>query len=234
MVNYVDIAIVAFTLILVFAGYQRGIFVSLLGLLRYLIGLPLCFLISEKYTSVAYNTFVKPRALELLTEKLSDATGKAEILNAIDDMVKALPDFASSLVELPKFNINQDNLAEQVLSNAFEPALLFLTKGALFLIVFLVFFGLTGIALSAFNTARKRKEERHGKSVLSKTDRFIGALFGICKSFVTIVALGAVIMYIQEAGLLSEGSFAQHIEASRLLQIINEINPIKYLEEVKI
>lgn len=234
MISYVDIVIILLIAVFFFAGFQKGIFVSVLELVRYLIGLPLCFIVSDKYAEPVYDSLVRQKALDLITEQVSNATNKNELAESINEAVNGLPDFVSNMIEIPKFSINQADLSEDILVKVFEPALIFLTKGAIFIIAFLVFFTLTAILLSLIKKARKAKEEKYGKSVLSVADRLVGGAFGICKSFVTIIALATVIMYIQDVGLLGDSSFAQQLESSRMYNFINDINPIKHLLEVKI
>lgn len=233
MINYIDIVVIVLILAFIIRGYSKGIFISLIELLRYVVGLPICFVLSDKYAQPVYESLVKPRALEMITEKVSNAKNTNEIIASIQETIDNLPSFISQLVELPKININQEDVAQQVLAKAFEPVLLSLTKGALFVVIFAVFFGITGLILSVFTHARKRKEDKYGKSVLSKTDRFIGAVFGICKSFVTIIALATVLMYIQDVGLFKDSTFLEQLQTSKMLEIVRNYNPLNFLLEVK-
>lgn len=225
--SYIDIAIIVIILLFTFLGYKKGIFISLLELLRYVVGLPLCFIASDKYANPVYQSLVKPRALESITKAIADSKSANEINSALDEAMSSLPSFVSNAIDLSKLQINKNDVAEQILEKGFEPLLINLTKGALFLLCFVVFFGITAVLLGIFRKARRKRESRKGKSVLSKADRLIGAAFGICKSFVAIIALSAVMLYIQSISKNTE--LAAQIDASKLLPIIENINPLNFI-----
>lgn len=228
--NYIDIAIVILMALFIFAGYQKGIIVSLLGLVRYVIGFPLCFIVSDTYALPVYNSLVRPRALEIINNEVTKgADGIDEIRKNIEGVLAELPPVLSNFVDLSSMKIDANDASQSILTNAFEAPLIAITKGIIFAIVFVVFFTITGLLLKIITKARKRKEDKHGKSLLSKTDRLVGAVFGFCKSFVTILAIASVLMYIQDLNTGVGNEFFSQIESSRLLPIIDEINPINYL-----
>lgn len=225
--NYIDIAVVLIIAILTFAGYQKGIFISVLELLRYIVGLPLCFVASDKYAEPVYQSYVRPRALESITNSINDSSSLKEINSALEEGVNSLPSFIAKSIDLSQISIKKNDIPEQILTKVFEPTLISITKGAIFIACFVLFFGVTAILLGIFKKVRRRRESKKGKSILSKTDRLVGAVFGFCKSFVTILALSTIMLYIQSISKNAE--LASQIDASKMLPIIEAINPINFL-----
>lgn len=227
--NYFDIIFVLIILLLTYAGYRKGLFITLLELARFVVGIPLCFVVSDTYSNQVYQALVRPRALESIKNAIANSSSVKEITSAIEEATSSLPSFISSSIDLSSINFKKTDVAEQILTKAFEPSLIALTKGGLFLVCFIAFFGVTGIALRVFRRMRARRRSKKSETLLSKGDRLLGAGFGICKSFVTIIALTSILLYIQSISGEETSKFIAQIEGSRLLPIIDSINPINFL-----
>ena len=193
---------------------------ALLGFLRYAVGIPLCFGLSNAYYRGVYESLVRPRALESLSKKISDSPNVEEALGNIKEAINALPDFLAGAIDTSALNAKNADVAERVLSNVLEPTLLILTKGILFLITFVIFFAVTGILLNIIHKARKK-----GRSVLSKADRILGAVLGFAKALFVVLALVMVLSFFRSLGM--DNSFTNQVDASRLIPIIENIIPIK-------
>lgn len=227
MINYIDISFLVLTLIFLFVGYKRGIFVSVLGLLRYAVGLPLCFSISNTYAVPLYNGFIRNKALELIEKKLTESESVNSVSSALQDVVSNMPSFLKNSIDTSAINFNKTDFAEQILNSVFEPILINIAKIFIFILVFILFFGATGFLLTILNKARKDKEHKNGKSSLSKADSFVGAVFGFGKALLLIFAITTILLYINGLNLDFSSNLTKQIDGSFLLPLIDRINPLR-------
>ena len=231
-VNGIDVAFVVILLLLAFFGWRKGIFVSVLGFIRWSVGTFLCFFLSNTYSLPVYNEFVKPRALEYITQKIVTSSNVDEILDNLTKTQESLPKLLADSVNLSSVKLSGENLAQSVLENVFEPTLIMLTKIYIFILAFVVFFGITGIIILAVKH-HNRKKDRDGDSKLRKADKFSGMLFGLVKALVIIFAVSAIITYaagyFEDSG--TSNSFIEYSKGSALVEQINNINPFNAITE---
>jgi hypothetical protein len=124
------------------------------------------------------------------------------------------------------------------LQNVFEPVVLSIIKVLIFIVVFILFFLATGIIIKLMRKSSKRRENSRKArnkhtSLIVKIDRILGGLFGICKSFVIILAITSILMYILSltGTVLETNNFLTEVQNSVLLKYINEINPFNAVTE---
>ena len=227
VVNYIDIALAAIILLFLILGWCRGLLINVINFIRWSAGLLLCFYASEALSQTVYNTYVKPAALESINKNIV-TSNLDETLKNIQDIGNKLPDFLKSSVDFTKLNVSGDDIAQSVLENYFEGILMFLTKAALFVAVFAIFFLITGIIILIVRKRSKRREERRGrKSAAKRFDQFLGAILGLLKGALVAFAITSVLMLI--LGLYEDeaqmSSFMKEVNNSQLLKLIDEINP---------
>ena len=223
-VNYIDIILVAILLVFIIGGYCRGLFINIVNFIRWAIGLFLCFFLSENLSEPVYNSFVKPRAIEYINEKVVTSTNLDEVLKNIQQAANELPKALTGSVDFSKLSVSGDDIAKSILENYFEGVLMLMTKAVIFLAVFALFFLITGIIVLAIQRSRKKRD---GKSLIRKTDRFLGGVLGLLKGAIAVFAVSAVLMlvinlYDDEAQM---SAFLKEVNSSQLLKLIDEINP---------
>ncbi len=231
-VNGVDVAFVILLVLLSAFGWKKGIFVSVLGFIRWSVGTFLCFFLSDNYSSGVYNEFVKPKALEYIEQKIVTSSNVDDILDNLNKLHQQLPKLVADSVNLSSVKLSSKDAAQTVLENVFEPTLIMLTKICIFVLVFLVFFGITGIIILAVKH-RNKKKDRDGESKLRKADKFFGMLFGAVKALVIIFAVSALITYLtgyyEDSG--GANTFIDYANNSALVDLINNINPFNAITE---
>ncbi|MBR3149893.1 MAG: CvpA family protein [Eubacterium sp.] len=230
--NGIDLGFILFFALLAVFGYRKGIFLSVLGFIRWSFGMLLCFFVSSKYSLGIYNGYVKPKALEYINQKIVTSTNLDEISKNLGELQQSLPKALEGTVDLSKINLSSADAAKTILENVFEPALITLTKVCVFLAVFAVFFLITGIIILVIRN-RNKKKDKDGDSKLRKTDKLFGLLFGAVKAAVIICAVTAAMLwaveYYENNGVTN--SFVEYVKASSLVQIISEINPFNAITE---
>lgn len=233
-VNYIDVALVAVFLIFTFVGYKRGLLITLINFIRYAVGFFLCFYFSDSLTQPLYDNFVRERALERINSEIVTSSNLDEILANLKDYGEALPSFVSHGLNLDVLNISGDDIAQSLLTNIFEPIILAVIKGAVFAAVFIVFFLATGLIIHFVKKSGKKKEEKRGRqSALKRTDKIFGAVFGALKSFIVILAITSILMYILslDGNFIENNAFLAEASESRLLHLIDGINPFNAITE---
>ena len=231
-VNYIDVAIVALIVIFAAVGCRRGLLVNVLNFIRWSVGLFLCFFASSKLTPFVYNSYVRPYALENIQQKIVTSSNVDEIMKNLEKVTAELPDYISKFIDVSAIKLSSDDMAVSILENVFEPTLISLTKAAIFIAVFALFFLITGIVILTVQR-RNRKKDKEGNSKLRKADRALGFVLGVFKGAVVVLAVCAVIAFasevLEDAGKTVE--FFEYAKTSALLEYISEINPFNAVTE---
>jgi len=232
--NYADLAIVLIFVIAAVIGFCRGLLINVINFIRISVGMFLCFFISSNASQPVYESFVKPRVMETINEKIVTSGNIDEIINNLNSVIASLPDYLAAQFNIKSVDLTAADMAQSILENVFEPVLLTLVKAALFIAVFLVFFIATGIIIHiAQRSAKKRDEKRGHETAAKKTDRVLGLLFGLMKAAVIVLALTSVLMYALslKPELASGNVFWSSVSSSKLIEIINGINPFNAVTE---
>jgi len=227
-VNYIDILLVLLLLLFIVIGYCRGLLINVVNFIRWAVGLFLCFFFGEKLALPLYESYVKPRALEYINEKIVTSTNLDEVLKNIQGIGEKLPSAVADSVDFSKLSVSSGDIAKSILENYFEGILIFLVKAAVFIAVFALFFLITGIIILAVQRNRKKRDKKRGReSALKKTDRVLGAVLGLLKGAIAVFAVSAVLMLVINLYDDTEqmSSFIKQASNSQLLKLIDEINP---------
>ncbi len=232
-VNYIDILFVAIVAAAMIIGYHRGLVINIIRFVRASVGSFLCFFCSGHLAQPLYEARIKQNLLEAINQKIVASNVNTTMTN-LNDYVATLPEFISKNIDTTGLKLTSQDMAQMILTNVFEPIVLALLKIAIFIATFIVFFGITGIIiLVAQRISKKRDEKRGRKTVIKKTDKLLGLLFGLLKAFIIVLAVAAALMYLisiqedtsQMSGFLTEAS------KSTLLHLIDSINPFNAITE---
>ena len=230
--NYIDLAFVLLLILAAVNCYHRGFVVNLLGFIKWSVGLFLCFFVSSYYAENVYDIFIRPRALDYINQKIVTSSNVDEILNNLTKMQSELPKPVAQLFDPSQVKLSSGDVAQSLLDNFFQPALMTLTKVALFVAVFIVFFLLMGIIILAVKHHNKKKD-REGDSKLRTADKVLGLIVGLIKGAVFVFAVAAVLNYAAEVfdDMGKFSAFVDYTESSALLTIIKEMNPFNAVTE---
>ena len=233
-VNAFDVGIVALILITAIVGWNRGIAISIANFVRYSFGLFLCFYTSSNCSQFVYDNYVRQRCLDAINEKIAVSNNIDETINNLNEFVKNLPCGLAKFIDTKAIDISSGDIAESILVNVFEPIALLLIKIVLFIAVFLIFFGLTGMILNIIRRrARKKERERGSKSKLRTADKFFGMVFGVIKAFIIVLAISAILMYFinLDEKAINDSAVFQAAADSTLIHYISGINPFNAITE---
>lgn len=232
--NYADLAILAIFLIAAVIGFYRGIVMNVINFIRLSVGSFLCFFTAENASQPVYEQWVKPKLVEAVSHHIADAVTTEELTEKLNAYMETLPKVIADNVNLQGLDFSAEDVADSIVTSVFEPVVLFLVKAALFIAVFLVFFGVTWLMIHFVKKALKSKDRERGHTtLLRKTDKFLGLLFGLFKAAVIVLAISSVLVYILQLKpqLAEESQFWSQIGGSTLIENIKEMNPFNAITE---
>lgn len=216
--NYIDLAFIGITAAIIIAGACRGLIVSLLSMLRFIIGIPLAFFVSDMYYSQIYNNLVKDIAYNHVLDELSQAQSIETIISNVREFTDSLPSIFSDNIDFTGA-LSIEEISRAITDNVIEPIALVAIKIIIFAAVFIAFYLITGIIILAVKRLRKKEH-----APLKKTDFILGGLFGLVKAVLFVLTAATIIGYIS-AVVPADNSFIKLVESSYALEVINAQNP---------
>lgn len=228
--NYLDIAVAFVFIIFIITGYARGFLKTVVNLLRYSLGLFLCFYLSSNLTPILYDSVIKDRVLLSINNKI-DAVGIEQFTANITDSLQDLPDFITSSLDLSVLTTSSENIANILLINLLEPLILSVLKIGLYILVFILFFVSTGLIIHLFDKSSKRRDRKRGHMTkLKKSDKIVGAVIGAFNSLVLVLALESILRFFSDIGFANEFLITQ-FDSSVIVELLNNINPFNAVTE---
>lgn len=230
-VNYVDVIIVGIMLLFMIIGWARGIFITVVNLIRYALGFFLCTYCSNSLAQPIYDGFVKERIVNTLAKKVVTSANIDEISANLTQFVDNLPDIVKSNLDVSTLSIKSgDDIAASISDSLFQPIAMLLLKGIIFIAVFVIFFGITGIIISALQR-RSKKKNKEKKSVLKTTDRLFGCIFGGVKGIIIVFVFVSCVDFISQLEPASGSAFVTKALDSSLYNYIISFNPFNVITE---
>lgn len=231
--NYVDVIIVGVLLLAFFVGYAKGILITLVNLIRYSVGLFLCMFVANGYYEMFYNSFVKERIVNKLSTQVVTSANIDEILANLNTTVNSLPSFVKKGIDITSLSFSSgDDIASIIAENVFQPIALVIVKILLFVLTFVVFFGLTGLIIHGIRkrNSKKRSESRH-KSKLKTVDRIFGGLFGLVKGALIVFIFVSAVGAISQIDSFRDNAFISTALNSSLYNYLLDVNPFNLITE---
>ena len=158
-------------------------------------------------------------------EKVVTSDKAPQLLENLQQAVNALPKDIAGSLDISSVNLSSKNVSQEILDNLFKPILMFLTQAALFVAVFIVFFGATAVIMYYVKRAKKRRRKKEKKAVVTRADCFFGALFGALKAALAVCAIAAVSAYaLSLFGDSASNQFIVNLKSSEILSWFNNKN----------
>lgn len=217
--NYIDLAFIVITAVMIVAGACRGLIVSLLSMLRIIVGAPLAFIVSDLYYSQIYNNLVKDIVYNNVLEELSQAQSIENIMADVKEFTQLFPNLFSGNIDLTAA-LSLEELSRAITDSVIEPIALVAVKIILFAAVFVAFYVITGIIILVVKRLRKKEH-----APLKKTDFILGGAFGLVKAAVFAFTAATIIGFVAEI-IPTGNSFIKLADSSVALEFINTHNPL--------
>ena len=105
-VNLFDVGIVALIIITAAFGWKRGFAISIANFIRYSFGMTLCFYSSSNFSQPIYESYVKPKLISIINEKIVVSSNIDETINNLNEYMKTLPSVVTDSVDLKSIDIS--------------------------------------------------------------------------------------------------------------------------------
>ena len=219
--NLVDLSLIVLIALTVFVGIKRGLLISLLSALRFIVSIPLSFFVGNNYNEIIYKNYIRQYVLKCVNDKLSQS-------NEINEFVQNLKSITSTFSFLFKDKsliksinlVNTNTASVYITDNILCPIVQEIIKILLILLTFILFYVITGIILSLAKKIREKK-----KLPLHKTNSFFGGVFGLVKSGAYVLVLSSISKFILDI-ITVQNNFVTQLKGSVIIDFINKFNPL--------
>lgn len=217
--SYIDLAFIVIAALMIIAGACRGFMVSLLSMLRLIVGIPLAYFVSDMYYAQLYNRFVKEIAYNNVLEELSQTQSVESIISNVKELTASLPEVFTKDIDFAGA-LSLEEISRVITDSVIEPIALVIIRILIFAAIFIAFYIITGIIILAVKRTRKKEH-----APFKKTDYVLGGAFGLVKALAVIFTAATIISYI--SGIIpQDNSFIKQAESSYALEFINTYNPL--------
>ncbi len=201
--NSIDLCIIVIFLIIVFEGYARGFIASLLSLVRFAVGIPISFIVADKFSSVVYTDYFK-ETIRAEVLKGIENSGLDTYVASVKDTVHSLPDVLKGSVDLSFLDTaSAASAADGIMSNIVDPVGDMIIKVALFVVT-------------------------SSNAPFRKTNKFLGAVFGMLKALILVFAIAKIGSFFTENLKSVDNEFLHQLASSGIIEFVNNFNPIDF------
>lgn len=231
-VNYVDLIIVGIFSLFGIIGLRKGIFITLVNFIRYVLGFSLCVFSADRLPQPVYDRFLEQKVIDFVNSKITSSSNLDEILGNLDNYKNSLPDFIKNSINLTSLKLSSNNISQNITNEVFEPVIIGLLKVLIFILVFILFFGITGIIIHNIRKKNKHKrKEKDKKSFVVFVDRLTGFVFGILKGALVVFVFVSAVTYFLGVPTMAQNQFLQTAADSQLYQLLLNYNPFNVITE---
>lgn len=229
-VNYVDLIIVGIVLFFGFVGLNKGIFITLINFIRYVVGLSACMISADRLPQPIYDNYLKERVVDAVNQKIVTSSNIDEIMDNFNSVINSLPNIIKNNIDLTSLKLSSNNISQNITNEVFEPVIIVFLKVIIFIVIFALFFGITGAVISHIRRKNKRKESNK-KSFVVFMDRLIGFLFGVLKGALVVFVFVSAVTSLLGVPNIADNQFLQTAANSQLYQLLLNYNPFNVITE---
>ncbi len=231
-VNYVDLIIVGIVLFFGFVGLNKGIFITLINFIRYVVGLSACMISADRLSQPIYDNYLKERVVDAVNQKIVTSSNIDEIMDNFNSVINSLPNIVKNNIDLTSLKLSSNNISQNITNEVFEPVIIVFLKVIIFIVIFALFFGITGAVISHIRRKNKNKrKENNKKSFVVFMDRLIGFLFGILKGALVVFVFVSAVTSLLGVPNIADNQFLQTAANSQLYQLLLNYNPFNVITE---
>ncbi len=199
---------------------------SLISFVRFLIGVPLSFVVSNNYAPVVYDNYIKNFVVEKIGYQIEKTADIDAFVSKFKETINELPFGISSSADFSFLESSSSTtLANGIVNNILEPLVIALVKIVLFILTLWIFYVITWIIIKVFQMIFSNKNV-----FLRKTNKFLGAVFGLLKAVVAVFAIAAIFDFVKQIGTGADNEFVtafiNQLNSSAILGFVNKFNPI--------
>ena len=222
--------IVGIVLFFGFVGLNKGIFITLINFIRYVVGLSACMISADRLPQPIYDNYLKERVVDAVNQKIVTSSNIDEIMDNFNSVINSLPNIVKNNIDLTSLKLSSNNISQNITNEVFEPVIIVFLKVIIFIVIFALFFGITGAVISHIRRKNKRKENKK-KSFVVFMDRLIGFLFGFLKGALVVFVFVSAVTSLLGVPNIADNQFLQTAANSQLYQLLLNYNPFNVITE---
>ncbi|MBO5495723.1 MAG: CvpA family protein [Eubacterium sp.] len=220
MINAIDIAFAVIALLMLLAGVIKGFVMTLVGMLRFVVAVPLSVYVSDRTSDLVYQSYVRNFVIDRLTDRITELGSVDSFVSSLtqknslvgDIILDSIPEAQLERLEPPKLSVTlTDNFLAPILQGG--------VKLAIFIAVFLAFYLVTALVMLIIRKAGKKD-----KSPLKTVDRVLGGVLGLVKSVIAVGVLSVIFLLIASFDSEGSNSFVKLINDSQVINFINNFD----------
>lgn len=199
---------------------KRGLMRSLAGIIALIAAAAIAVHFCAPLAEACYGRFLHERVLAIAEAKIQDAEDATLTAEYANGVLKALPDVVVKAAE--GVGVDVETLGQKTAqlphatAASLEQALLApVVTAALKVLLFLIMLAVIGVLIQLALTPLIKA--LHKKPVLGKTDRALGAVFGLLRGAVLVAVLA---MLLRVAGEIVGTRFAEAVDKSRIISFV--------------
>lgn len=215
--NIIDIIIIALSAVLIITGYFRGLLLSVVGIFRFVVAVPLSFFVSDNYASTVYDGFVRSYAVDRISERISNVGSVEGFMSELSSSSSIVGSFIKQgLGSLSLDSLTSERAAAMIVDNLLESSIITIIKVALFVLTMLAFYVITALIILIIKHFSKKD-----KTPLKTANRLLGGLFGAVKAFMLLVAFCLLARVLLSVDFLGGYKIIKALDQSLIIDYIN-------------
>ena len=120
--NYIDLFLVVLIAVYTYVGIRRGFLISLVGMLRFVVAIPLSAFVGNTYNEPIYKNYVRSYVLKYVSKKLSSSAQITDFTDGLKSLSNAFSFVFKDKSALASINaITPDTASAYVTDNILCP-----------------------------------------------------------------------------------------------------------------
>ena len=229
-VNLLDAAAVLLFLLMVWIGYKRGFFKTVMRLVSLAVALVAAALLAQPAAQLLYNWLLRSR----LTDTVTDAFSKTaqSVSSSVDSLMSGLPGILQNALSAEGLAASSDVLARAgvsasaapaeasgaVLDHVVEPLTVALLAGACFIVIFI-------LCLIAMLLITRAADLATKLPVLKQINGGLGIVVGIAEGLILVWVLAQGLSWLASTVAPNEWLSPAVLERTWVLRLLTDVSP---------
>ncbi|MCL2106448.1 MAG: CvpA family protein [Oscillospiraceae bacterium] len=219
-----DLILLALLALVVFLAAKRGFMAVVLSLAAWVVSMVLSSVLSAALAPPIYEAVAGPMVRELIAGHIDASVNSSEAAQYAQQVLRELPESLKALAEAAGISVSSladglqnsavlsQNAAQLIEQNIAAPIVLAAIRMILCIVIFVLLLIATRLLAGWLGKVTQLP-------VLKQADRLAGAVLGLVKGFLLLLAVALALRVVAE--LLPESGFAAFVEGSVIVRLLD-------------
>lgn len=231
----IDVILLAILAVFIFTAAKKGFMLTLLELLAVVIALVVSFQSSPLVAQATYDGIIENKIIETVETKIDEtvdvSTTAEQTVVIMDSIPEFMVKYAASVgvdteeikAQISSEKISSENVATELTQKIAQP----IVVGAMTIVFF---FPIAVILLFALKWLAKLLSKLFKVPLVKTANQILGGALGACKGLLVIIFVCTILEFLFSG---SDGEFAQAVNQSNVMNLLDNINPfVKSLKDI--